>query len=422
MTRNTIRLVVVLGTVSIIGIIIIQWYWVQKAFDIKEKQFNQTINISLRKVAERMAKFNNNTLPNEDPVAQISSDYYIVNFNDVIDANILEHYLKQEFIYHNMDIDFEYAIYDCTSDKMVYGDYINLSSDPNKEPEPTTNLPKYEEFIYYFGVNFPTKSTYLVSKMGIWIFFSLILLFAIIFFGYALFVILQQKRLSEVQKDFINNMTHEFKTPISTIAISADVISDPEIVHQPEKLKNYAGIIKDENNRLKNQVEKVLQMAILGKDELRLKKEQIKLHPLLKQVISSQELSLKKKNGRVEYDLMPGDPEILADPFHLTNIIYNLLDNAIKYTPVDPLITITTRATRQGIQLIIGDNGPGIKKEHHKKIFDKFFRISTGNIHNVKGFGLGLHYVKKMAKAHKWTIALDSKEEEGSQFMITIPL
>ena len=402
------------------GIIVIQWYWVQKAFDQKEKQFNQTIHIALQRVAERMAEFNKNTLPNENPVNQISSDYFVVNLNDVIDANVLEHYMRTEFDYRNINIDFEYAIYDCTSDKMMYGDYINITEDKVEE-EPSGDLPKMDEFIYYFGVHFPTKSTYLVSKMGIWVFFSFILVLTIIFFGYALFVILKQKRLWEVQRDFINNMTHEFKTPVSTISLSADVLSDPAIVNDPNKLLNYAAIIKEENNRIRNQVERVLQIADMEKEEFRLKKEVVNLHELINGVIQNLSLRLKQQNGSVECHLDASTPEITADKVHLTNIIYNLLDNAIKYTQDQAKVVISTGNKEGRLVLSIEDNGTGIKKEHQKKIFDKFFRVSTGNVHNVKGFGLGLHYVKNVVNAHRWRIRLESEWEQGSKFIIDMP-
>lgn len=421
MKRNSIRLVVILGTVSIIGIILMQIYWVQKAFDIKEKQFNQTIHIALKNVAEKMARYTQVTLPNESPVTQIASDYYIVNLNSEIDANILEHYLKTEFQYLNINVDFEYAIYDCTTDKMVYGNYVNAFK-PMDHIEQTTNLPKWKDFPYYFGIYFPTKSTYLMSKMEIWIFTSIMLLIVIVFFSYALFVILRQKRLSEIQKDFINNMTHEFKTPISTIGVSADVIMKNPEIKNSERLMNYTRIIKDENARLNKQVEKVLQTVSTEKDEFRLSREKIDLHELLQHIVQNFELTVKEKQGDLRLDLQAEEHHISADPLHLTNIIFNLLDNAVKYTDKVPEIELRTLNQRKNIILIFKDNGIGIRKEYFRKIFDKFFRVPTGNVHNVKGFGLGLNYVKNIIEAHRWKITVDSEPGKGTEFTITIPL
>lgn len=419
MKRTTLRLFLLLGTLSIAGIMLIQIYWVRKAFDLNEKQFNQTIHIVLKSVAQKLADFNNHTLPRENIVNQLSSDYFIVNVDDVIDANVLEHYLKAELTERSLILDFEYAIYDCTSNKMLYGNYVKLSgSTPGLKR--STVLPTWDEYNYYFGIRFPGKSSYIVSEMGIWVFFSFILLLVIGFFGYALFVILKQNRLSEIQKDFINNMTHEFKTPISTIAISADVLSSPAIIGQPQKLLNYAGIIREENLRLKKQVEKVLNMVHVEKSEFRMRKEEVNIHELIKDVIQNFNPVLEDTKGVIRLHLNALNPTVEADKLHLTNIIYNLLDNAFKYTKRAPDIEIYTRDDKKGICLCIKDNGIGIDKAFEKKVFEKFFRVPTKNIHDVKGFGLGLSYVKSIVDAHRWKIRMESAAGEGTTVSLYI--
>lgn len=419
MRNSTIRYVMALAVFSIVGIIVTQVYWVRRAFDIEEQQFNQSIHVALKSVAERISLLNH-SLINPNPIKQLTSNYYVVNVNDVIDAGILEVFLEEEFSKINLHIDYEYGIYDCSSNEMVYGNYISDNKNPamvNYE----VNLPKYEEYIYYFGVRFPTKTTYLASQMDIWIFSSFILLIVIIFFAYTLFVIFKQKRLSEVQRDFINNMTHEFKTPISTIAVSSDLLTNPKILDKPESLLKYANIIKSQNNRLKNQIEKVLQMAIMDQGKLKLNKETLDLHDLIRETV--QNFSLKTHPDlTLECQLDSPGSLIYADKVHLTNIIYNLLDNAIKYVDGPPKILIKTQAHKNQIILSIQDNGIGISKEHQKKIFDKFFRVPTGNVHNVKGFGLGLNYVKLIVRMHKWTVRLDSELGKGSTFHIYMPI
>jgi len=421
MKRNQIRFIVILGAFAIIGITVVQIYWMKKAWNIREKQFNQTIFIGLKTVAEKMSVYNQTVLPNENPVNQLSSNYFVVNVNSVIDANILDYYLRTEFDKLNIKTDYEYAIYDCHNDKMVYGNYVQAEG-KEKPVKPTTNMPKYDEYVYYFGINFPSKTTYLSGDMAIWMIFSVILLVSVIFFGYAIFIILQQKRLSELQKDFINNMTHEFKTPISSINISADVISNPDIIKTPERLQNYGAIIKQENNRLNKQVEKVLQIARIEKSGFELKIEEVDLHEIIDNVVSNCNSNNNHNEAIISSKIDDTELIILADRLHITNILHNLLDNAIKYADKQPEILVS--AVKAGKKIIIGieDNGPGISREYQKRVFQKFFRIPTGNVHNVKGFGLGLYYVRNICQAHHWSISLESDTGRGSKFTIEIPV
>jgi len=421
MKRNQIRFIVILGAFAIIGITVVQIYWMKKAWNIREKQFNQTIFIGLSAVAEKMSVYNQTILPNENPVNQLSSNYFVVNVNSVIDANILDYYLKTEFDKLNIKTDYEYAIYDCHNDKMVYGNYVQAEG-KEKPVKPTTNMPKYDEYVYYFGINFPSKTTYLSGDMAIWMIFSVILLVSVIFFVYAIFIILQQKRLSELQKDFINNMTHEFKTPISSINISADVISNPDIIKTPERLKNYGAIIKQENNRLNKQVEKVLQIARIEKTGFELKIEEVDLHEIIDNVVSNCNSNNNQNKASITSTIDEDDLTVLADRLHVTNILHNLLDNAIKYSDKQPIIKVSAKKEGKRIVIVIEDNGPGISRDYQKKVFQKFFRIPTGNVHNVKGFGLGLYYVRNICRAHHWEINLESEIGKGSKFKIVIPV
>jgi two-component system, OmpR family, phosphate regulon sensor histidine kinase PhoR len=415
--NNHIRLAVILGSISIVGIIAFQFYWVNQSFDLAELQFNRTVEIALFKVADKMVRFNGHEPPNENPVRQISSNYFIVDINEIIDASILDHYLKTEFEYSNIQIDYEWAIYDCETDKMVFGSYINPSkSDANEE----RTFQKYDEFTYYFGIMFPSKTIYILKTMNIWIISSFVIVAALLFFAYAIFIILRQKRLSEIQKDFINNMTHEFKTPISTIGISANVLSNKEILDDPNRLANYAAIIADQNKRLENQIEKVLQVARIEQNKLNLKFEETDVHGLVTEVAENFNLNVKNLHGIIQMNLKAVNYIVNADKLHLTNVLYNLLDNAVKYTKKEPLITIHTITKANDLILEIEDNGIGIEKKYIKKIYDKFFRVPTGNIHNVKGFGIGLNYVKNIIDAHKWKIDVESKPGEGSRFTITM--
>ncbi|MBP7699901.1 MAG: HAMP domain-containing histidine kinase [Saprospiraceae bacterium] len=419
--QSTIRGVVIFGAIAIISIILIQMYLVRQTWDLEERKFNQRVSIALLNVAKSLTEQSgNNNLPQRNLINQISADYFIVNFNDVIDAKWLEFYLIRELDKVGLHGDFEYGIYDCGSDRMVYGNYVNLSTLQGKQKEISkrSSLPKYDKFIYYFGVRFPDKANFLLNSLRLMLAFSAILITTVLFFGVAVFALLRQKKLSEMQKDFINNMTHEFKTPISTIKISADVFLNNPTIQSDSRLSKYAAIIKEQNDRLNNQVEKVLQLARIEGDSFKLNIEDVNLHELLHGILQSANLKAAELKGDIIAELKAIEPIIAADRLHLTNVIHNLLDNAIKYHNNIPHIQVSTADVLGRVHLIIRDNGIGIPKEHQQKIFDKFYRIPTGNVHNVKGFGLGLFYVKNICDAHHWKLSLQSEPNIGTTIMI----
>jgi len=416
MKGGTIRLLLVVGVVCVVGITITQIYWFRQAFNAQEDRFDRQVNTALYNVAREIFQFNKLPAPAVNPIKQLSTNYYVVMINTEIDANLLENLLVNEFKRNDLQADFEYGIYDCTNEKMVYGNYVSF--EPGQQANASSSLPVWEDQSYYFGVQFPQKSAQITNRMGIWLFSSVVLLIVIAFFAYALFVILKQKRLSEVQRDFINNMTHEFKTPISTISVAAQVLKDPQIVGQPQRLQNYAHIIDTENQRLKSQVERVLTVASLDQESM--KKEKVDLHDLIRSSSHSVEANLNDKKGTIITELRARNSEVVGDPLHLTNVLYNLLDNAIKYCDQHPVVKITTHNNKGSVCLSITDNGIGISSDHLKKVFHKFYRVPTGNIHDVKGFGLGLNYVQTIVEAHGGSITLQSALGQGSTFNLIL--
>lgn len=420
MSNNVIIRVVILGAIAILGIIGIQSYWVLQTWDIKSNEFNQSVRIALRKATERLAEAGPFELPSKELVTQVSSNYYVVNTEASIDPNLLEHFLRAELEALSLNEDFEYGIYDCSSQDMVYGNYCSYDVENPKSSEQIgpKRLPKHDKFTYYFGVSFPNRKSHLAGEMQLSILFSVISLLSIFFFIYALAVILRQRRLSQMQKDFINNMTHEFKTPISTIKISSNVFLKNENIQKDDRLLRYANIIKDQNDRLNNQVEKVLQIARIEGESFELKKEALDINAVLKDVVQSAELKVNQLGGNITTKLQGSSSNIEADKLHLTNIIHNLLDNAIKYCKKTPEINIETKDVDNHLELSIVDKGIGIEKEFQPKIFQKFYRVPTGNVHNVKGFGLGLFYVKNICKAHGWKINVDSIKGQGTKVLI----
>jgi two-component system phosphate regulon sensor histidine kinase PhoR len=419
MPNNLIRRLIILGGLSIIGIIFIQSYWLLKTWDIKDKEFDQTVNIVLRNVAERMSKYNKTILPKSELVQRRSSNYYAVNINSEIDAGLLEQYLRHEMIKQSLDIAFEYAVYDCTTDELVYGNYCSPENVDEKTLKKKPKLPKFENLIYYFVIRFPQRESFLLANRNMTLTLTILSILAIVFFLYSMWFIMEQKRLSELQKDFINNMTHEFKTPISSIKIASDFLSNDEYLKNDNRLNRYIQIIREQNQRLNDQVEKVLNVARLEKDSIELKKEIFEINKTLEDVINNE--SLKLKQGKIEFSKLENPININADKLHFVNVVANMIDNAIKYSNDTPFVEISLNEAEKDVLLSIKDQGIGIDKENQKKLFDKFYRVSTGNVHNVKGFGLGLFYVKNICNAHGWLLQVQSEPNVGSEFIITIP-
>ncbi len=300
-----------------------------------------------------------------------------------------------------------------------------IQNPPDSKPYETTLFPRSSSSSFppgFLVVQFPQKSSFIWSSLRLnllgTIFFAAIILGC---FAYSVNVIFQQKKISEVKTDFINNMTHEFKTPIATISLAADSISSPMISGSPEKIKRFAKIIKQENKRMNSQVEKVLQMALLDKKEFSLKWTEINLHDIIYRAVENISLQAEQRDGVVNSILEATNPIIIGDVTHVSNIINNLLDNANKYSPEKPEISVFTRNVSRGVEIVIKDNGIGMSKEARKHIFDKFYRVHTGDLHDVKGFGLGLSYVKAMMLAHKGQIDVKSELGKGSSFILFFP-
>lgn len=248
--------------------------------------------------------------------------------------------------------------------------------------------------------------------------FTAVILFC---FVYTIQVIFRQKKLSEIKNDFLNNMTHEFKTPIATISLAADSIENPRILNNQDKIKRFAGIIRQENRRMNKQVERVLQMAMLDKKDVEMRWKQIDLHNIIEEAVETLSLQVERKDGEIKTELSGTAAVIEGDETHITNVIHNLLDNANKYSYEKPDITVSTTNTTKGIEVSVRDKGIGMSKDALKHIFDKFYRVPTGNVHDVKGFGLGLSYVKAIIEAHKGKINVKSELGKGSEFTIYLP-
>jgi len=424
MNAKTLRIFVALSILLLGSVVIVQYYWFTQAYNLEDRDFDQRITSALRVVSQRLLDFNKN--PNNKllkPVERITSNYYTVQVNDTMNAKILEEFIKQEFAHSDIRLNFEYGIYDCLKDRIQHSSFVCFSENCDRS-DSTANyhFPDLSIHNYYFGVYFPDKRLFLLDDLNNWFVSSAILLVVMAFFVYSLMLIFKQKRLSEIQNDFINNMTHEFKTPISTISISSEVLMKPEIINTPERLLSYATIIRKEAARLKKNVDTVLLTASITRKIDKLNFEEVDVHELIEDLSISCEPLFKEKNGELIINLEAKNTIIKADRLHFTNIIHNLIDNAMKYSERPPIIQIMTKNIGNNLIISIKDNGIGITERDQKHVFNKFFRVHTGDVHNVKGFGLGLYYVKEMVEGHKARIELKSKLGEGSEFKIIVPL
>lgn len=417
MKINKLNIVILLGLIAIIGILVAQLLWTRQAFNLEEKKFSQKAHVALLEVARKLYEGTNHELPAENPVQKISNDYYIVNIDNDFEPKILEFYLKSEFEKVNLNTDFEYAMYNCQSDEMVYGNYVSHIEKPSGRH--SVYFPKHKNLIYYFAIRFPNETSFLFSSLRFWFLLSIALVVILLVYVYSIFTILQQKKYSELQRDFINNMTHEFKTPLSSILLASNYLSKQPAIQQDEKLEKYAQIIIDQGNKLNTHIGKILSIAKSDNSALELDKKNIAIVPLIKDVIEN--IQLKYPNARIEIQSQKDDYTIAADTFHFTNIVYNLLDNAVKYSENEPQITIGILEEKDQIGLEFTDNGIGIAPKNLPYIFDKFYRIPTTKSNEVNGFGLGLYYVKKICTLHHWKISARSNPQAGITVTILIP-
>ncbi|MEQ9300418.1 MAG: HAMP domain-containing sensor histidine kinase [Cyclobacteriaceae bacterium] len=342
-----------------------------------------------------------------------------------INAKTLDSLLQMELQSKGIRLNFDFAVFDPIEPRLI------LSSVEKPEPPPLLMETELRASLFpndilgensLLLIHFPNQQQYLFRKIWLTLSSSVFLIFVIIFcFGYAIHTILKQKKLSEIKNDFINNMTHEFKTPISTVSLACEALQDKEVNASPGLTERYVGIISDENKRLGQQVEKVLQMAVIERKDFKLKPEPLDIHGIINKAIENIKIQVEKRHGSILFEGKALHTELQADEMHLTNIIYNLLDNANKYSSDKPRITVSTIDNTEGIKIAVADQGIGMSRDQQSRIFERFYRVPTGNIHDVKGFGLGLAYVRRIVNAHGGDITVKSKLNEGSTFEIFLP-
>ncbi len=471
MKQKSIWAIILLMSLACVGIVFIQFYWIYWFVDLNEKNFNDKVYTALNevksKISENADKNDNFTtlgdniklkdkpfaLKKYDPLLkkegndwtkerilfELNSISKMLNTQELLlelKPDLLSLMIKTALEDQGISLDYEYGVYNNeSSDYFIINDNYVVDFGDTQEASDLgmqLNLDKSDYKIQlfssdyespgYLSLYFLNKRKFVWSTVTPWLAGSILFTTLILFcFAYTIYIIFRQKKISEMKTDFINNMTHEFKTPIATISLASDSINNPMIVSNPDKVKRFTGIIKQENQRMLAQVEKVLQMATIEKRDFELKISELNIEELLEQAVENVSLRVEEAKGRLETDIKLTDPIIEIDQTHITSIIHNLFDNAIKYTNTEPIITLSARNVRNGIRISIKDNGIGMTNESQKFIFDKFYRVHTGNRHDVKGFGLGLSYVKALVDAHNGRVKVESELGKGSVFTLFFP-
>lgn len=414
MRIKKLNIIISLGLVAIIGILIAQLLWTKQAYNLEDRKFNQKVNIALMEVVDKMTE--GKASFTENPVQIIANDYYVVNINNEFHPAVLEHYLKTEFTRFQINTDYVYALYNCHSDQMIYGKY--MSSHQEEPSEKVIQFPKHKNLTYYFSIRFPDKTTYLISSLRFWYLLTFALIIILLVYVYSIYTIIQQKKFSELQRDFINNMTHEFKTPLSSILLASEALNKQELVQGNSKLQTYTSIIINQSYKLNNHIEKILNIAKNDASGLSLKPQKIILLPFIQEIADT----IKQKNENISIQIeIENNISILADEFHFTNIVYNLLDNSIKYCETKSEILILSDKDSKGLYLKFKDNGMGIPAKNLAHIFDKFYRVNTNKSEEINGFGLGLFYVKKIVQQHNWKISVENNKDQGITTTLFFP-
>jgi len=484
MNPRRIKLIIGLMTLALAGIICLQIYWIGWNIRLNEEQFDKNVFSALNRVASKLQYYeevrvlealnasqdnrnirraaqqlengfskrrlgnqSSDTLPNPGAGGQgFESNVTLWEYMKVsqlvdskplaerIPLDMLAKSIREEIESRGVRSEYQYGVYskargsyvivndhfvvEDNGPQIAQGGAPTLFNSPYKVALFTQDIESPGDLSLYFPNRTRIVLGSALGMLSLSVVFTGIVLFC---FGYTIQVIYRQKQLSEMKTDFINNMTHEFKTPIATISLAADSIRSPMILGNPDKIKRFVDIIRQENRRMNSQVERVLQMALIDKKDFELSLSDLNLHEVIEQAVGNFSLQVERREGSLRTDLQATNPVIEGDSTHIASVIHNLLDNANKYSPEKPDITISTRTVPMGVEITVTDKGMGISKEVRKHIFDKFYREHTGNVHDVKGFGLGLSYVKAIMTAHKGLVDVHSEPGKGSSFVLTFP-
>lgn len=414
---STIRLGIFISSLVIAVILVFQLVWLRKVYLFEQKEFDHSVVKVVRGLYEDLdiKMYNSSTLTEllENPRPNL----YLANISLPVSRDSLSTYLQYELEDFGIFTNCYIGLYSADSGKYVYTKLLAAPVSKYKSPK---TLPVIKTSYDHLSLYFPNRKQYILSQLNVWIISSVVLLLVLLLFGASIYYFYKQKFLTETQKDFLHNVTHEFKTPVSVLNLASEVLKDPAIISKPERLSTYAGIVEYQSHYLQKQIENLLRFAHTESHQLHLRKESLDLNKLIGEAIINLNPLIEEKKVTLAFE--PGaSPFFLpADKDYMVIVIMNLIDNAIKYSK-DPVINITTKKEGSHALLSIRDNGIGMDKKQVKKIFQKFFRVQNGEVYTAKGFGIGLSFVKKIVRAHNGTIEVHSAPGQGSTFTIQLP-
>ncbi|MFT3749310.1 MAG: HAMP domain-containing sensor histidine kinase [Agriterribacter sp.] len=419
MRSATLKWIVLIGCIVIAIMVGIQLYWLNHVYKLEQKQFRTNVIKSIRGLFEDIDISAQPAGHLQQLIAtQPDPNTFIIKTDIIPSKDTLIYYITNELTDFDVMTECIVAAYDKNKQHYVYREQV--VSPAMQSRYDINNLPVYPADHNYIALFFPGRNKYVLSQMNFWIVGSIILILVLTGLAISLFYFYKQKFLVEIQKDFVNNFTHEFKTPLAVMKIASEVLSKPGIAKQPERMEKYTSIIKHETEHLQSQVERLLKMAVSEQQELPLEKNAFSVKELIEQAVSKLQPLMETKGAKVDVRLKDDNVKMMADKNHLELAVVNLIENGIKYSD-SPNIVIEAGKTDSESFIAVKDNGIGIDKKYYRNIFKKFYRVPTGDVHNVKGFGLGLNFVKKIVDAHNGRIVVNSIPGIGTEFKIIIP-
>jgi len=471
MKRQMILLAVVMLSIALTGLMVIQGYWIRSAYQVNQSNFIRTVNevaldviLNLEKMdmAKHLAQPGKMDVLSEEAVEKADSVNQVLldemrsistrkdlevffnkffmarelmedrmfsldekSFRTKVDIKLLDSLLRIAFLDRNIETEWVFAVYN------PFKSELNMNGDNGYKDELLDSRISFHFELFPDDLNvhpdflllyFPNERNYIIGQVWPLVVVSVVLVIIIILsFTYTLIIFFRQRRLSDLKTDFINNMTHEFKTPVSTISLACEALNDKDVQKSEDLYRSYINIISEENKRLGSMAERILQSARMEKGDLMLNKEVTDIHEVLNEVIRNIGIQIEIKDGQIVKDFQATNSLVETDRMHVVNVVQNLMDNANMYSPVKPHIVVATRDAADGVIFSVQDNGIGISKADQKKIFDKLYRVPEGNVHNFKGFGLGLSYVKTVVEQHGGWIRLESELKKGTKFEVFLP-